>query len=86
MQAEAAAFESCVIEWMSRNPVPSTPGRCLGCGQPEHTHDRLALFGTEATGHAWLHNHCWSDWYAGRKADSATALAALGIEESGDHI
>ena len=86
VQAEAAAFESCVIEWMSRNPVPSTPGRCLGCGQPEHTHDRLALFGTEATGHAWLHNHCWSDWYAGRKADSATALAALGIEESGDHI
>ena len=86
VQAEAAAFESCVTEWMSRNPVPSTPGRCLGCGQPEHTHDRLALFGTEATGQAWLHNHCWSDWYAGRKADSATALAALGIEERGDHI
>ena len=85
-QAEAAAFESCVTEWLSHHPVPSTPGRCLGCGQPEHTHDRLALFGTEATGHAWLHNHCWSDWYAGRKADSATALAALGIGESGDHI
>ena len=85
-QAEAAAFECCVTEWLSHHPVASTPERCLECNQPEHTHDRLALFGTEATGHAWLHNHCWSSWHAGRKADAATALVALGIEEGGDHV
>ncbi len=85
-QAEAAAFESCVTEWLSHHPVASTPERCLECNQPEHTDARLVPFGTEATGQAWLHNHCWSSWHAGRKADSATALAALGIEESGDHI
>ena len=31
-EAEAQAFECCVVEWLNRNPVCSPPGRCLSCG------------------------------------------------------
>ena len=34
-EAEAQAFECCVVEWLNRNPVCSPPGRCLGCGGSE---------------------------------------------------
>ena len=68
-QAEARAFACCVAEWLNRNPVRSPPGRCLGCGGSEHAHDTLLPFGTEPTGHAWLHSRCWPAWHAGRKAE-----------------
>ena len=63
-QAEARAFACCVAEWLNRNPVRSAPDRCLRCGEAEHDHDPLLPFGTESTGHAWLHSHCWSAWHA----------------------
>ena len=63
-QAEARAFACCVAEWLNRNPVRSPPGRCLGCGGGEHAHDPLLPFGTEPTGHAWLHSRCWPAWHA----------------------
>ena len=34
-EAEAQAFECCVAEWLNRNPVCSSPGRCLECGGRE---------------------------------------------------
>jgi hypothetical protein len=77
-QAEARAFAYCVIEWLNRNPVRSLPGHCHGCGQAEHAHDPLLPFGTESTGHAWLHSRC-SPWYADRKAGAIAALATMGI-------
>jgi len=78
-QAEARAFACCIGEWLNRNPVRSPPGRCLGCGGGGHGHDPLLPYGVEDTGHAWLHSRCWPAWYAGRKADAAAALAAMGI-------
>jgi hypothetical protein len=30
--AEAQAFECCVIEWLNRHPERSPPGHCLACG------------------------------------------------------
>src|SRR5262249_44224326 len=27
-EAEAKAFDCCVVEWLNRNPAPSPPGRC----------------------------------------------------------
>jgi hypothetical protein len=42
-EAEARAFECCVVEWLNRNPVWSRFGRCLGCGG-----------GAEQTGHDLL--------------------------------
>jgi len=79
--AEARAFACCVAEWLIRNPVRSAPGRCLVCGAPEQPHDPLVPFGTEPTGHAWLHHGCWSGWHTGRKSEAIAALAATGIQD-----
>lgn len=81
-EAEARAFAMCVAEWLNRNPVGSPPGRCLACGDGDHPHDGLLPFGTEQTGHVWLHSRCWPAWYAGREAEAVTALAAMGIASS----
>ena len=80
-QAEARAFACCIAEWLNRNPVRSSPGRCLGCGEAEHGQDPLLPFGIEPTGHAWLHSRCWSAWHASRKAEAVAALSNLGIPE-----
>ena len=74
-EAEARAFDCCVAEWLNRNPVRSPPGRCLGCGEAERARDPLLPFGTEPTGHAWVHSCCRFAWYAGRKAEAAVALS-----------
>ena len=78
-EAEARAFECCVVEWMNRTFERSPPGRCRACGGGDHAHDVLVPHGIEPTGHVWLHSRCWPDWYAGRKADAAEALKAMGI-------
>lgn len=84
-QAEARAFACCVVEWLNRNPVRSPPGRCLGCGQAEHSHDPLLPFGTGQTGHAWLHSRCWPAWHAARRDEAIAALAAMGIDQPRTH-
>jgi hypothetical protein len=84
-KTEARAFACCVVEWLNRKPVRSLPGRCLGCGDAEHAHDPLLPFGTEQTGHAWLHSRCWPAWHAARKAEAIAALAALGIDQPRTH-
>jgi len=75
--AEARAFACCVAEWLKRNPARSPPGRCLGCGGDGHAPDALMPFGTEPTGHAWLHSRCWEAWHASRKAEAVSALSTL---------
>ena len=77
--AEARAFDCCVTEWLNRNPVRASAGYCHGCGGSEHAHDKLLPFGTEQTGHAWLHSRCWSAWHASRKAEAVAALSTFGI-------
>lgn len=86
-EAEARAFECCVVEWLNRNFERSPPGRCLACGGGDHAHDALLPFGTETTGHVSLHGRCWSTWHAGRKAEAVAVavLAAMGIEERDIH-
>jgi hypothetical protein len=81
-QAEARAFAYCVAEWLNLNPVHSPPGRCLGCGAGDHAHDKLLPFGTEQTGHTWLHSRCWPAWHASRKAEAVAALGHMGITTS----
>jgi hypothetical protein len=78
-EAEARAFACCVTEWINRNPTPSTPGRCLACGGGERSCDPLLPFGTELTGHAWMHRACWSGWYRAREIQAIAALASMGI-------
>ena len=83
-EAEARAFACCVAEWMNRSFERSPPGYCLGCGGGDHAHDPLLPFGTETTGHVWLHSHCWPAWHAGRKAEAVAALKAMGIKINED--
>jgi hypothetical protein len=79
LSAEARAFACCVAEWLNRNPMRSPPGRCLGCGGSEHVLDKLLPFGTEQTGHAWLHSRCWKAWHTTRKAEAVAVLSTFGI-------
>jgi hypothetical protein len=78
-EAEARAFECCVSEWLNRNPVPSAPGRCVACGDREQPGDPLLPFGTDTSGHAWLHRACWPTWCQAREAEAVAAVMAMGI-------
>jgi hypothetical protein len=80
-EAEALACTCCVLEWLYRNPVRSSPERCLGCGQSDAPSEPLLPFGTKTAGHAWLHHSCWGAWHAGRKGEAVADLAAMGIED-----
>jgi hypothetical protein len=72
-------FACCVIGRLDRNPTRSLPGRCLACGDAERDYDRLVPFGSESSGHAWLHSRCWSVWRDAREAEVIAALSARGI-------
>jgi hypothetical protein len=78
-EAEARAFECCVVEWMNRNFVVSPPGRCLACGGNDHRYDAVLPFGVEPIGRAWLHSRCWPAWHADRRTEAIAALAVMGI-------
>jgi hypothetical protein len=82
-QAEAAALACCIVDWLSRNPVRSPPGRCLTCCGGDHGSDPLLPFGIETTGHAWLHSRCWPSWLARRRIEAVAALRAMGIAAAG---
>jgi hypothetical protein len=79
VQAEARAVACCLGEWLSRNPVRSPAGSCLHCGGSNRGPDPLLPYGTETTGHAWLHSRCWTAWRADRKAEAVAALSSMGI-------
>lgn len=80
-EAEARAFAHCVVEWLNRNTLRSSPDRCHYCGRSERSGDPLVPFGTEPTRHAWLHSRCWPAWHAARKTEAIAALATMGIAQ-----
>jgi hypothetical protein len=79
--AEAQAFAYCIVEWLKRNPAQSVPDRCLGCGGGNRQGDPLLSFGTETSGHLWLHGACWPAWHRARRGKAETALRALGVRD-----
>ena len=78
-QAKERAFSCCVSQWLNRNPVSSSPNKCLGCKGDEQPRNRLLPFGAEDWGYAWLHSSCWQEWYEGRKIQAKVALRKIGI-------
>jgi hypothetical protein len=82
--AEAQAFECCVVEWLNRNPTSSGAGRCSWCGQPENHGAVVVPYGTEPGTHAWLHTECWPAWQEFRRSQAREALARMGIGEPSD--
>jgi hypothetical protein len=82
-ESEARAFDCCVVEWLNRSRIQSLPGRCLSCGGQESAGNPLLPFGTDETGHGWVHRGCWTAWRYGREAEAVAALASMGIMKGG---
>jgi hypothetical protein len=78
-KAEAHAYRASVIEWLDRNPAPSSPGHCAWCGRAESPSTIVIPFGTTLDHHTWLHAECWPAWCTLREANAAAALAAVGL-------
>jgi hypothetical protein len=79
-EAEALAFDCCVVEWLNRNPAWSESGRCLQCRRGADPGNPLLPFGTEPGSHAWLHGACWPAWHRARRDEAIATLRAMGIE------
>jgi len=74
-EAEARAWEWCIIEWLNQNPVPSEHGRCVWCDGPVEAGETVVLpLGTNT--HR-LHPHCWQPWYQQRCNYAHKALAEV---------
>jgi hypothetical protein len=76
-EAEAQAFTCCVVEWLNRNSVRSSPERCFACGDSEHAHDPVLPYGVEPAGYCWLHSRRWPAWSGTRESEAVAALAAM---------
>jgi len=76
--AEALAFECCVVAWLNRHPEPSDPGRCAWCGTPDRDEHVVVPFGTESNGHTWLHRECWTHWHEDQRERARVALGPWG--------
>ena len=79
-EAEASAYEWCIVEWLNRNPAPSESGLCAWCQQPEGgTSSVVVPFGTDEYGHTWLHHRCWKSWHDDRRKRARKYLADIDI-------
>jgi hypothetical protein len=67
------------MEWLTRNPVYSSPGCWLECGAGVHADDPLLPYGIESTGQVSLHSSCWPAWNESRRVEASAGLAAMGI-------
>ncbi len=78
-EAEARAFECCIVEWLDQHPEPSDPEHCAWCGAAETSDACVVPYGTNPVGSAWLHPGCWDAWYQERHRKAASALMGVGI-------
>jgi hypothetical protein len=83
-KAEAGAFESCITEWLNRNPAPSVLGRCAWCGRFESPDAVVLPYGTEPGTHVWLHRQCWTEWHKKRRSEAKGALTRMGVGNFSD--
>ncbi len=81
IDAERQAYECCIMEWLWRNPPPTSGSeRCARCHEPLDELGRDSLpFLTGDGGHNWLHTGCYGDWTARRRALAVAAFTNLGL-------
>ena len=77
-QAEAAAFEVCIVEWLNRHPDPSDARCCIWCKVQDQSGSAIVPFGAYNRGHTWLHRECWDPWQQQRRQMAAIALEKIG--------
>jgi hypothetical protein len=81
-EAERAAFDIVLVEFLNATHPDTDPNRCAWCGLAEAGLGDLRPYGTDARGLAWLHpERCWKPWRDKRRADAAEALRNIGITE-----
>ena len=83
IDAEAQAFECCIVEWLNRNPELSDAGGCAWCKGLDEDGHVVVPFENEAQGHIWLHFGCWLSWSNSRHVCAAEALEGFGIKFPG---
>ena len=83
-EAEARAFECCIVEWLNRHPQHSDPGRCAWCEKPDRHGHAVVPFGTKNYGHTWLHPECWNDWSQDRRERAQRALKDMCLDISSE--
>jgi hypothetical protein len=80
-EAERAAFDIILVEFLNRTHPATDPNRCASCGKSATPDTILLPIGVGAR-HAWLHSGCWEPWRAQRRAKAEEDLALLGIVRS----
>jgi hypothetical protein len=78
-EAERAAFQMVLVEFLNDSHPDTDPSRCAWCGKPETPDATLLPIGVGP--HSWLHNCCWAEWREGRRAEAIAMLAGMGITE-----
>jgi hypothetical protein len=82
LEAERAAFDIILVEFLNRTRSDTDPNRCAWCGLTEASPGDLRPYGTDARGVVWLHpERCWRLWSDRRRADAVDALGKMGITE-----
>ena len=76
-EAERAAFEIVLVEFLNATHPDTDPSRCAWCGKPETPADVLLPIGVGAR-HAWLHDRCWAPWRERRRTEAIATLAGRG--------
>ena len=84
VDAEAIAFECCIVEWLDHHPEYSHPDRCAWCGVPYRDGNAVVPFGVDSQGHTWLHPECWSDWCQDRRERAQRALKGMCLDISSE--
>jgi hypothetical protein len=79
-EAEHRAYECCIVEWLNRHPVATSPGQCAQCGQAGQPDHVVVPFGTE--NRTWIHLECWPAWHESRRSQAIAALMAMGIAQA----
>jgi hypothetical protein len=77
-EAERAAFDIVLAEFLNRTHPDTDPNRCAYCRRLETPDSTLLPFGVGLR-HAWLHDDCWASWRARRRGEAIDQLAAMGI-------
>jgi hypothetical protein len=75
--AERAAFDIILVEFLNATRPDTDPNRCAYCGKPETPDGLLLPFGVDR--HAWLHSGCSAPWRARRRAEAVATLAEAGV-------
>jgi hypothetical protein len=77
-EAERAAYEIVLVEFLNATHPDTDPNRCAYCGKRETPDATLLPIGIGVR-HAWLHWDCWTPWRTRRRAEAEDNLARLGV-------